>query len=307
MIERIIVPVDGSTLSEQAIPFGSLLARTFSCPIEIVHVIELPMYVTIADPAATVSPDAVTAYLTSLTERLPLGMQARTVVVDGRPARELLALANETSGSMIVMATHGRGGLPRALLGSVADKVVRGSSVPVGLVRAADLPLPLPDKLTRIAIPLDGSELSEEALRVGIDLANRTGATLLLVRVIEPIVVSPPSCDMYGAMSMDPHMVEEIITELKEDARASLSTWADTISDDGIPVEWVMSEGRPITEILRHAVEHRADLIMTTTHGRGGLSRIFLGSVATGLINHSPLPLIVIPARAAGQPDDADG
>lgn len=306
MIERIIVPVDGSTLSEQALPFGSLMARTFSCPIEIVHVIELPMYVTIADPAVTVSTDAITAYLTGLTERLPLGMQTRTVVLDGRPAAELLKLAEETSGAMIVMATHGRGGLPRALLGSVADKVVRSSSGPVGLVRAADDPPPLPEKLTRIAIPLDGSELSEEALRVGIDLANRTGATLLLLRIIEPITTSPASGDMYGAMSMDPHMVEEIIAELKEDARASLRTWAETISETGIPVEWVMSEGRPVTEILRHAVEHRADLILTTTHGRGGLSRIFLGSVATGLINHSPLPLIVIPARAAERPDGAD-
>jgi nucleotide-binding universal stress UspA family protein len=307
MIERIIVPVDGSALSEQALPFGTLMARTYGCPIELTHVVELPMYVTIADPSAIVSPEAVEDYLTSLADRIPAGLTTKTTILSGRPAAELLALAENAPHTMIVMATHGRGGMPRALLGSIADKVVRGATMPVGLVRANDTSPRLPDQFQRICMPLDGSELSEQALRMGIDLSSRCGATLSLLRVVEPVWVTPYAGDMYGAMSMDPQLVEELMSEMDEDARSSLAELSRTVSESDVPVEWTVSQGRAVTEILRHAKETAADLILTTTHGRGGLSRLFLGSVTTGLIHQSPVPLIVIPAQAVTEPNGAAG
>lgn len=299
MIEQIIVPVDGSVLSEQALPFATLLARSYGCPVVLAHVVELPMYVTIDDPVAFVAMDALQDYLNSLTDRAPRDLTARTVIRSGRPHSELLALADETPGSMIVMATHGRGGVPRALLGSVADKVVHESNVPVGLVRAASTMPVVPDRLRTIAIPLDGSELSEAAFLMGVDLAGRTEADLELVRVVEPLWAAYAG-EMHGMMVADARLIDDMMEEMEIEARTALDSLASAARRKGLAVEWSVEFGRPLSEILRFAVEKRADVILTTTHGRGGLSRMVFGSVTTALINQSPVPLIVIPAHALG-------
>src|SRR5690606_26289279 len=122
------------------------------CPVQLTHIVELPMYVTIAEAGTVVSVEEVEQYLEKVAARLPEDVSSTYVVRDGRPGIELVALSEEIPDAMIVMATHGRGGLPRALLGSVADKVVRSAKVPVGLVRANDPETALPDKLERIVV-----------------------------------------------------------------------------------------------------------------------------------------------------------
>ncbi len=199
---------------------------------------------------------------------------------------------------MVVMATHGYTGLRRMILGSVADSVVRHARVPIALIRG-DQEFRLPEEtFRRLLVPLDGSERSSHALPLAFAIAQPSGARIDLLHVIVPISIGE-----YGA-GIDPGYVPpEVYASMMDDlemvAREDLETAARSCVEAGIDAVVHSPVGTPADSIFHLAEDSHADLIVMSTHGRGGASRVLMGSVATAIIHRSHVPVIVLPASYA--------
>jgi nucleotide-binding universal stress UspA family protein len=296
-MKRVIVPMDGSALAEQAIPVGAYLANLFDSPLELVHIIDQPLRDATPEQIILPSPDSVRKDLMAVAERYEIVARASCNVLTGDPVQRLLKISERDPDAVIVMATHGRGGVVRALLGSVADKVVRGASGPVVLVRPTKEPLTTAFNVSSILVALDGSEFAERALPPALEIAQRCGAKLHLVRVVESLWTLAYPTSPYDGATPDPYVIQELDEQLTDDATQYLKGVASRLRADGADVTWSVARGRPVDEIAVTAQAINAGLIVTTTHGRGGVSRMFQGSVATGLMSHSIVPLMIVPAE----------
>jgi nucleotide-binding universal stress UspA family protein len=195
----------------------------------------------------------------------------------------IVRTGRERGADLIAMSTHGRSGLGRWIYGSVADAVLREAEVPVLLIPAACQHRWPTARQPRILVPLDGSNLATQALGPALDLAELLGAELLLLQAIPPI----PYVEGYY------YVVTDQEPELAE-AQAALDGMAERLSTDRRKVSARAVLGYPITEIQRIAREEGIDLIAMATHGRGGLARVVMGSVATGTLQRAELPILLV-------------
>jgi nucleotide-binding universal stress UspA family protein len=295
----LVVSLDGSTVSEAALPYAEALARASGYELALLSVVERydPVIFT-AVPAVLESimeerRDSLGAYLDSLVADLEgRGLQVTPVLVEGRPAEEILALADQVDAAAIVMATHGRGGTERFLVGSVADKVMRLATRPVLLVRPGEDErlYRRPVALGTVVVPLDGSDLAEAAIGPAAELAQAAGARLVLLRV-EPSVAAIGEGFM---LVPDFELTDEAVTRVAEAYLAQ----ASRLVPEQVAVETRAVRGPVPHALLDTLARMRPDLVVMTTRGRGGLRRALLGSVADRVVR-SGAPVLLIPARAA--------
>ena len=190
------------------------------------------------------------------------------------------------------MATHGRGSMSRFWLGSVADKLVRSLPLPILLVlpqeQASDLAL---DRvLQHILVPLDGSELAEQALGPAVALGSLMVADYVLVRVVDPL--EPAGRDAQGFLISG--LAPEGLQRLQEEAAAYLERTAEHLRARSLQVfTRVLINSQAAEAILQEAGTPPIDLIALETHGRGGLARLLLGSVADKVVRGTPTPVLV--------------
>ncbi|HAX23671.1 MAG TPA: universal stress protein [Thermomicrobiales bacterium] len=305
-MKRILIPLDGSTLAEAALPFGASIARATGATIEVVHIIEAPALIDLPTSQLIPDPTRVHAYLHDTAERVIPGVAVESWVRAGDAVDELISHAAEQPESMIVMATRGRGGLGRLVLGSVADKVVRLSTTPVGLVRPVEGEAVGAADIRSIAVALDGSETAEQGLAIAVDFAKTAGAALHLIEVVEPVWASPYIAASPDMLAVNVNQLTELQMLAEDDARTYLGATAERLRAEtpGMSVDWAMRVGRAAEEIDRVAVEANADLIVVTSHGRSGIRRFVLGSVTTGLTQIASRPLIIVPATTAQDADE---
>jgi len=188
------------------------------------------------------------------------------------------------------MASHGRGGVARLVLGSVAERLIHNSTVPVVLVKATD-PVRVP-ALQRILVALDGSSFAELGLEHAREIAGAE-TTLVLLRVVEPVL---------EAVGADPSvfLVDEAATSgAQSEAAAYLEKEVATLKAHGVAAESQVSRGRPSTEILRVAKESSTDAIVMATHGFTGPTRLLMGSVADEVARHADQTLFLLSVRMA--------
>jgi nucleotide-binding universal stress UspA family protein len=193
---------------------------------------------------------------------------------------------------LIAMATHGRNAIARGILGSVTDKIIHSSCLPTLTIT--------PDKakkyrkgeetITTIMVPLDGSELAETALPMVERIARTMSLDVVLVRAVkgEEFYLS-------YAYGYRPNGIPDINEELRQEAMEYLDQVAEDMRWRGLSVSTRLLHGPPATAIIEYAREAPNDLVALTTHGRAGLSRWILGSVAEALVRASGDPVLVIP------------
>jgi nucleotide-binding universal stress UspA family protein len=287
----IVVALDGTQRSEQAVSYGVILARALNGTLDLIHVLEEPIFFDLMP--SLIMPDRGKAehYLRGVAAGLPEDVPVNTYVVRGNPVDELLRLTANAPNTLLVLATRGHGTTKRVVLGSVADKVVRGATVPVLLVRAADAQ---PATFRSIVVPLDGSPLAEQALPIAAELARASGAAVRLVRVADVYVVAP-----YAGLALSAKdIMSRFASELRQDARDYLDRVASTVRADGLHVVWEVRDGQPAQEIVRMAEGTGSDLIVIASHGRGGIRRWAFGSVADEVLHLTTTPVLLIPAKA---------
>lgn len=305
MFEKLLVPLDGSALAEQAIPTASAIARITHASIELVMVEEPSPFggdeiVPWRSIAAT--PDA--EYLKTIAAELRSGASLPITVATlrGRAAEVIAARANEIGAGLIVMTSHGRTGLSRAWLGSVADAVVRTSAIPVLMLRPVDVPrrsYAARFGFKRVIVPLDGSTLSADILGTVAELAAPTAARVALLRVVPPV---PPTSAFAPVANMAnlPFVPDDLATRrLVDEAKRDLEEVAGRLRERtllDVTTEVAVS-AHVADAIVDFARDHSGDLIAMSTHGRGA-SRWLVGSVADKVLRASGLPVLL--RRPAG-------
>ncbi|NUQ10760.1 MAG: universal stress protein [Gemmatimonadaceae bacterium] len=305
MYTRIAVPLDGSPFAEQALAAAIPIARQHRAGLELVHVHEPVWFprdgVPPIDPAFDLDQQrAMRGWLTARAERVAAA-SGRTVgssFIVGDVVAALAEHFTENRADLVVMATHGRGGISRAWLGSIADRLVRRISVPVLLIRPARKPPSVStDKLFRhVLIPLDGSELAEQIVDHALLLAGPETVYTLLTVVAPPPLIEPlpDAAVLVNRRSTEGERENEVGT-LIQLADQHLERSAARLRQRGASVRThVVVHVRPARGIVDYAASNRADLIAIATHGRGGLRRVFLGSVADKVVRSGSTPMLLV-------------
>ena len=299
----LLVPVDGEPFGEHALPLALGIARRAGTEVRVVHV-HCPVQ-------SAYRPDRLyydggldawvrrrrQAYLDDLVRRLAKVTSVRVtpVYMEGREVAASLCAAASAGTDLVVMATRGRGPLGRFWFGSAADVLLRRLSVPLLLVRGSDAPADLTgDPLVRhVLIPLDGSPFAEQILEPGVTLGTLMGADHTLLQVLRP--ATDHSAGFGGSLEWPPrdqqHAEASAYLRRVVERRGgrTLRVHARTVRDE-----------RPTAQaILRYARTHDADLIALATRGRGGLARLFRGSVADRVVRGASVPVLVF--RPDGQ------
>jgi nucleotide-binding universal stress UspA family protein len=294
MFTKVMVPLDTSALAEQALLTAGAIARAAHAELRLVMVHQPVAHAGYPDApwngARTSMEDA---YLEgkSLELENKFGVRVIPEQATGPVAPTLCRLANERHVDLIVMTTHGRTGLNRAWLGSVADTLVRSLRVPVLMLRPTERPSTEPTVFRRIMIPLDGSARAECIIDAALALGG-TSATYILARVVSPVPVVVATVDGYG---MVPTVVDPIATDVAvEEAEQYMNAVSARLAARGATsVEQAISASESAAPtLLGMAKAHRADLIALGSHGRGG-ARFVLGSVADKLLRGGTVPLLV--------------
>ena len=298
-MHRIMVPLDGSTFAEAALPTALRLARRDAATVELARVQESPLRIARAGGAPVRDPgfdrelrrDA-RRYLEVLLGRIDARDRARacTALLDGPISETLAGRARQTAVDLVVMTTHARGGVSRGLLGSVADGFVRQSPAPVLLLRPRDAGGRLDDDAVgfqRVLLPLDGSASGDQMVEHAIEVAGIEGVQYTLLRVI-----AASESPVRAAL---PHRGETPSSRTQRaTVEALLDSKADTLRARGFAVKaQVVIDDSAARGILNNAVESNADLVAMTTRSRGGLERMLLGSVADRVLRSSDRPLLL--------------
>ena len=302
MIRSILVPLDGSEFAEWALPAAVSIARRTGAKLELVSInIHVPVSVSAHIPGygpawESAARDRALDYLKSIADRITKSgdITANATVRSGDIVDSLVQHAVQTHVDLIVMSTHGRGPLQRVWLGSSADGVARHSPVPVLLIRPREGKPPDPDSerlFGRVLVPLDGSGYSEEVLPWGVALGELGGADYVLVEVIQPpMVLGPP----YGTFP-PPHVDDAQLHAQRTASKDYLEGVAGRLRTREFRVETIVRVAASTAQgILEQAENNGVDLIAMATHGRGGLGRVFLGSVADKVVRGATTPVLLL-------------
>jgi nucleotide-binding universal stress UspA family protein len=290
MFRTILVPLDGSPLAERALPYAVELARRARAQLVLFQAIPLAEAASAADdetpPLAMAE-----SYLRDLASRCDDVAMVETRVVVGDAGRAILDEIDRGAADLVVLSTHGRSGLGRWIYGSVADQVMREACVPIVLVPAHGRYAWPAEKPRRILVALDGSIRAERVLAPAEALAAALDAEMILLRVVElyPMGFSDPT----GGFYVDP------TPDLKE-ARRYLAEVAWPLVERGRKVQVDDELGFTVARIVDVAQQNGVSLIAIGTHGRGGLERLVLGSVATGVVQLADLPMLVMRSNDLG-------
>ena len=307
MYKKMLVPLDGSELAEMVFTYAKELAGRLDIDVILLHVNSpaahgfVPMHRAYIMQAA----DIVRRQAQEVRERAgiqPEGKQVevRGELVVGHPVDEILRYSEENDIDLTLMATHGRSGVRRWAIGSVADKVMRASKAPVWLVRAGIPDETTYDKWPKITIlaPLDGSELAESALPYVEALAKQLGTKLVdvvLLRVCEP----PAIPSYYGPeLSEVPlnwgNYPQQDMVKIKQVASEYLAGIEKRLKDSNISVRSEVLEGKATDAITDYANNNPSSVIAMATHGRAGLSRWVYGSVTEYVVLGVSNPVLLI-------------
>lgn len=297
MYEAILVPLDGSKTAEKVLPYARYLAGKFKVPVEllaVVDVVEIASHMTSEKVhfLDTIIEDAVqhsTTYLRGVATTIA-GTNVRCSVEKGRAEDTIIEKAATDKTMLITMATHGRSGLNRFLLGSIAEKVLRGTVNPLLLIRAGDEKSEGEAMLKSIIVPLDGSELAEAVLPIVADMAKKLDLEIELFRTYHvPYNVYSGDEGLYAVN------YEELLAGLRDEAAEYLEKKAADLKRLGVAkVQCITKEGLAADEIISLGRKTPDNLIAMSSHGRSGVRRWVLGSVTEMVVRHSGDPVLVI-------------
>ena len=294
MFRTLMVPLDGSELAERALPYAVRLAVASGARIALVRVALGPPptgYDWERQQLDALS-DA-ESYLREVADKVATRVPVRTLTPYGEASTQLLAVISELQVDGIVMATHGRTGLAHLLHGSVAEALLARSPVPVFLVHAqpgeATAP-PFDPVSARIIVPLDGSTFAEAALPIALQMLGAAGELVLVS------VAAPPKhveLDETGHVRAYLDQQEDSLRrEALEYLRGVIAQL--TRSDPDLHVAADVRIGEPAQGIVIAAIDRGADLVVMSTHGRTGLGRVLMGSVAGEVMRTGHTPVVLV-------------
>jgi nucleotide-binding universal stress UspA family protein len=295
---RLLIPLDGSKTAEQVMPWARRFADSFQLPVELLAVVDVGTLLTSVERARRfdklVEQESreSKAYFERISGRF-VGSRVRRTVEQGSAAELIIDKAAADKSTLIAMTTHGRSGLNRWLLGSVAEKVLRATTNPLLLVRIThDGKVEGEAALKSIVVPLDGSELAETVLPTVTKIAKRLGLEVFLFRAYG----NPYSPFVSGGGHYAVN-VNELLADVRDEARKYLEEKMAQLRKHGVAeISYLLQEGDAADEIVSVARNTPESLIVMCSHGRSGTKRWVLGSVTETVVRHSISPVLVVRA-----------
>ncbi len=307
MYKKMLVPLDGSELAEVVFPCAKELAGRLDIEVILLYVGSpvlsgfAPMNRAYIERAAEI----IKHQAQEVQEKTGIKPRSKPIktrgeMAEGYAAEEILRFADENEVDLLLMATHGRSGLKRWVLGNVADKVLRASKVPVLLVRAG-----IPDETpydqwpkTTILVPLDGSELAESVLPHVETLAKQRGTesiNVVLLRVCEPPATPTYYAPEFSGVPLNwGEYMDQEVARCKQVSKNYLAGIEKRLKDIGISVQSEVLVGKATDKIVDYAQENPFNLIVMATHGRSGLSRWVYGSAAENVLQAVSSPVLLV-------------
>lgn len=297
MFGRMLIPLDGSKTAEDVLPYARRLAADARVAVELLGVVEMAEIAediasNQAAYAGALVREAVrnsTEYLEKLAQTFHNG-KVRCNVQQGRPEDIIIAAASADRATLIAMATHGRSGVTRWLLGSVTEKVLRGTVNPLLVVRASGNPKTDGEAALRsVIVPLDGSDVAETILSPVAALAKALDLQVLLIRVYGLPLPTYGGDDYYVPDYL------ELKDQIRDEAEGYLNSRANLLRAQGVAeVSTVVIEGSAADAIIDLARKTPDNLVALSPHGRSGLQRWVLGSVTEKVVRHCQDPVLIV-------------
>lgn len=288
-IKKILVPTDFSEHADHALDTAARLARPFGASLYLLHVVQLPVLA--VNPEAPAVPitfwqdlrEHAKKRLVPLQKKLQeQGLRCEIDVIEDVPGFAIPAAAERIHADLIVMGSRGLTGLKHVLLGSVAERTVRGAACPVLTVK----PVTGPVALRTIVVPMDFSPAAQRALEAVKSLAKTAGPSHI---VLVHAYYVPVELEQYLTTHGDP-FYERVSKGVTKDLEAILVS----LQDAGLSAEYIARPGVPETVILDVVKEKKADLVAMGTHGRRGIGHLLLGSVAEKVVRNAPVPVLTV-------------
>ena len=302
-IKHVLCPVDFSEFSRHAFGRAVAVARGYGADVTVLHVLPVPSAV----PALPYGPEGPGPFGFEAVDRErvhaelsrflgtgdPVGVPVRYETAEAPSVQKEIRLqTSKTSADLVVVGTHGRSGFDHLFLGSVAEKTLRTSRVPVLVVppHTRDV-VPAPREPFRsVLCAVDFSQDSARAFEYAASLARHGAGRLTLLHVVEPMPVG------YDPMVGPPFDIAGYELRMEESGRAQLQKLAPDRMTAGCEVETVLARGKAYKEILRVAGEGLADLIVLGVHGRNAFDRLVFGSTTEHIIRRARCPVLAVPA-----------
>jgi nucleotide-binding universal stress UspA family protein len=302
-IRNILVPIDFSKMSMQAINTAKRLASRFSSTIHLAHVRQFSYPVAFAAPMPPAIPFSVATYDHKAEEMATrelnafaakLGLSPATChLLSGAPVfNEICRLAQKIPADLIVMPTHGRTGLKHVFLGSTAERIVQHSPCPVFVVREKKRPSKTRPQVTNstVLVPVDFSGCAREGLRYAIGFANEFGAKIILLHATYlGYIYSSEGTALYDIPGLQKTARKTAERQMRELVRS--------VNFGGVKFETAFTEGSPVLDICAFTKDHNVDLIITSTHGLTGFKHVLIGSIAEQVVRHAACSVLVVPSH----------
>jgi len=297
MYTRILVPLDGSATAEAVLPYAQAFAAGFKTSVELLSVVDIGAMTTHLSADKNPHLDAIIAneenksasYLEDVAKNFFAGLATECRIVRGSPAETILESTSKEHDTLIAMATHGRSGAKRFLLGSVAEKVLRGTTNPLFLVRAAAAKTTPQRIINSIVVPLDGSALAEQILPTVSNWAQALDLEVTLIRAFEF-----PASSYYDSEEDLPDY-DAFREKARKEVAAYLKQKEESLVGKGVrTVSTLTLEGPAAAEIISYAQTAPRAVIAMSTHGRSGVRRWMLGSVTEKVVRHADDPVLIV-------------
>ena len=302
-IQNIIVPIDFSEISMQAIQIAKQLARRFGASIHLAHVRPLNYATDFVAPGPPIAPFSFMTYeegaeQTALKDLKKVatecGVSSATcdVLSGAPPFDEICRLTQTIPADLVVMPTHGRTGLKHVFLGSTAERIVQHSSCPVLVARGDALQASNGSRfrIKTILVPVDFSNCSREGLRYAIAFANEFGAKIILLHATYlGYIYSSEGTALYDIPGLQKAARKTAERKMRELVRS--------VNFGRVKFEAVFTEGSPVLDICAFAKDHSVDLIITSTHGLTGFTHVLIGSIAEQVVRHALCSVLVVPSH----------
>jgi nucleotide-binding universal stress UspA family protein len=319
MIKKILIPLDGSEHAQKIVGWATGLARALGAEIVLLTVIdESEVEILEATPrrvlqategsngrqtqsASEIVDDIISATVSELERQVDqitdFGVTVNFSVTTGSPAEEIVSQAHSSGADLIAMATHRESALARGVLGSVTDRVLHSTSVPVltmypGEAHVIDGDIATP---ARVVVPLDGSALSETAVQPATEIAKAAGAEIVFTEVLRlPMLGVGVAGIEYGAGD---YAGDFGVDSQKQEISQYLQRFVSEAETSGISATTSIRTGSPAQQIVEEASETENSIVVMGSHGAGGLKRWVVGSVADKVIRSARRPVLVIPPK----------
>lgn len=297
MFKHLLVPLDGSHLAKSALPAAAYLASLLEAEVTLIHIIERNAPQEIHGDRHLTNEKEAVAYLQDAARRtFPEDLKVKTHVHTTEVtdvARSIVEHASEFAPDLVVMCTHGQGGLYEMVAGSIAQQVIAMGRTPVLLIQPDEDGRRDTVQFRSLLVAMDGRNEHERGLEMVGNLARQTGARLHLLTVIETMGTLAGKEAAMGRLL--PSATKAMLEIAEESAYAHLQTHADEWGKQGISVLTEVLRGDPANEIIQSAKDMGDDLIVLGTHGKAGMGAFWAGSVAPRVLSNTHIPLLVIP------------